>query len=1156
MFKKLLHVLSILIIFLFVSQSAIASEVRDIADLVMTSEQKAIMEDNIEAVNKTNSQMRKGLGTILGGLEKANDDFANQSPKMQKLINLGNATLKKQANNALGMLQESNKIMEKAGSVKKKLNGILQFYDKFKPEPDNPYRSLEVIINLLDEAEALLPDKVWLEEFRNSPVFMIRTGIGYFKEAVKLALEGSKRLQQQFRDRAAGCIGNVDGDDRGDSKKRKQFTKIDKTGDTICYTGVRPGGGEIWKNTDGDNVYNWDTKKEKWTHLRCSFGDAKNVFDLWRYAYKKVITSDRINYWCTGKQVDVFKNEYIKAEKNFLVLNSPTNCQRDILDAIRNKTKLKVLMDYLGRDKKTFIAKYVFQVDDVRNSADFLFKAMTNNILFDGYIKDTKGRPVSSATVFIKAGTKDGVSNAKVDHYYRILAKVDASKHQNLRIKLSVIATNYASYQLNWPLQKQCNKIPITLAALHDTKPSGNIRPIKNKNDCAQIRYAIKTISNKLSTNKIVLSSVVLKSSFLFAKLNKSYDEIKKLEKNHKNIELLAANIAQNSTKLENLSKKICEKINSLNDYNIPNASHQKNFTWIINNQSELRVLLDDSNKMYKKIQEYKTINRTKKVTKSEIDRIQKEIDTLEHGLSKKFNYLDYASCPQSIANDAKNLQIALSKFEGEMNNALSQYNKVNSLYAKNKKINYNQEDSQYVTELAASYKERGANIANDGAFCAVLAEDIMKKVFIPNVEGMDVFSALLKLKNRNFNVKEDKLGKTPSEKEYLHVKRQSPDDRQRVEKGTSVTISYYDKLSEDVNKNVNKCLKWPGSVQKINPNTKKLSCYCVGNSVWNLNKTKCVSRQEYAMENANCSKYNNSIKIWSSVNGRVECSCPSNLQWNTNGTACVEKNPIEAAMASASCDGFLGSTKIWNSSKRQVECACQNGLVWNRGRTGCIRKQTSTQNANVALGNMINVLSGIVNASRSNNTYHPISNTSRTNPYKPNITKGYAGRQCPRRNPSKYGSIKVDSNNNPNDNIYIKCNYFKDGALESQNPYINNTLDGLGLRFQSRQPHRLSSKITYRKGRHHGTAIWWDNDRKTGRYYMREKQTNIVNGISNGTTSSWYSNGNLHTVSRHRNGRVYESKVYDRQNSGRLINCTKYSSNGNKTSCVPKRRR
>ncbi|MCK7541590.1 MAG: hypothetical protein MZV63_67250 [Marinilabiliales bacterium] len=97
--------------------------------------------------------------------------------------------------------------------------------------------------------------------------FMIRTGIAYFRDGIDLALGGLKNIQKQIRDRAGNCIGYIGGDgtaDRSDPK-RKAFTDLG-TGNVICYSGVRPVGGEIWTDETGNAVYLWSS--DKWTELQ------------------------------------------------------------------------------------------------------------------------------------------------------------------------------------------------------------------------------------------------------------------------------------------------------------------------------------------------------------------------------------------------------------------------------------------------------------------------------------------------------------------------------------------------------------------------------------------------------------------------------------------------------------------------------------------------------------------------------------------------------------------------------------------------------------------------------------------------------------------------------------------------------------------------
>lgn len=722
MFKKLLFIMAIL--FTCTVSLNSAGTQRDSADLILTEEQKAKVGDYVEAAEATSSKMQKGLNKINKGLEELNNNYQHLDKKSQKLIDLGNRTLKKQVNNTLGIAKSFDSSLKKAKSAKEKLDNIVGLYDRFRPQPDNPYRSLEVIINLLEQAEGLLPDEVFLEQIRNPPVFLIRTGINYFKEAVKAALEGTQKIQNLLRDRAGHCIGNIGGDEHGDSSKRKQYVKMDKTGDTICYTGIRPKNGEIWSNTHGDNVYLWDTKKEKLSHLSCSLGDAQDIFDLWSLAHGSAISTNMMKHWC-NKDLDVFKKEKRRAEEHFSKLLQPTSCQKDILRATKEEINHKMFMDSLGRDKNTFIAKYIFQKDNVRNTADSMYKTITQNILFEGYVTSTKGKPLSNASVYIKAGSVDGNTNAKNDNYYRILAKVVSTKHRDLSIKLKATASGYAEYHETWKLQQQCNVVKIKLKSLkQDTLSSSNTNDLPT-NKCLDIKDRITALSNEAKINYNDMIRIGLK----IQKIQKF--DTKKAKQNHLKIEGLTEEIANLSTATADLSKKICQRANSLKSSSVSQGTKQKNYNWIKSNQNKLKTLLTKANNLYKSIGRYKSKIGVMAEKIHSLDRelsnyyeLLNTIDT--NDLLNEIDSIDTLNCPSRVVTqkhkalaDIHKLKKSFRNVQKTISNKQKEHNKIKQIYS----------DIEYLESLAKVYLDRVYKAANYGAVCAVKAEDMIKKI-------------------------------------------------------------------------------------------------------------------------------------------------------------------------------------------------------------------------------------------------------------------------------------------------------------------------------------------------------------------------------------------------------------------------------------------
>ena len=159
-------------------------------------------------------------------------------------------------------------------------------------------------------------------------------------------------------------------------------------------------------------------------------------------------------------------------------------------------------------------------------------------------------------------------------------------------------------------------------------------------------------------------------------------------------------------------------------------------------------------------------------------------------------------------------------------------------------------------------------------------------------------------------------------------------------------------------------------------------------------------------------------------------------------------------------------------------------------------------------------------------------------------------GPQCPDRNPDiSISSHRFDTNNNPNDQTYISCLYFKDYNLKVQIPYTNGNIDGVRLdhlQYKECGGRVLTSRRIYRNGQR--VFAWsYGCNTKTGNVYKRS-MTSYSNGKKTNVTH-WHSNGVKEGYTDYKpNGRPDITYVYRRD--GSLAFCKQYDSNGNSRPC------
>jgi len=445
------------LISLFMFPVLCSSQSRDVFDVVLSENEKEDVVDIIETSQTISTESQAKIKDLLGKWEQLENDFPKLPKSMQDYVNKLNAAgLKTKLNATLKSFETYDAGLKSLLDKKEKVDKVIHFYDRYKPDSQNPFRSLEVLNNVFTDAESLLPKEVKYEFVRNPTAWLIRTGIGYYKMAIGNALNGLKNIQKLIKDRAGDCIGYIGGDGTADSSdpKRKAFIDLN-TGDIICYTGLRPSGGKIYSNTNGDGVFIWDSKK--WTKFKCGLGDVNNVFVEWKLANGTVTTSDKIIYLCNQRLGEITKAR-ARGQMQFNRLSQIKDYScRGILLSIHGKSNdLQNLMYSVNHDKKLFTAKYIFKKDGVRNTTEMLSKIITENVIFNGYVKNENEKGIFYASVTIETGSQ--IVSVKTNKYgfFEVLAKIPEKDHTGLPIRIKVIADNYSDLEITTRMQGQC----------------------------------------------------------------------------------------------------------------------------------------------------------------------------------------------------------------------------------------------------------------------------------------------------------------------------------------------------------------------------------------------------------------------------------------------------------------------------------------------------------------------------------------------------------------------------------------------------------------------------------------------------------------------------------------------------------------------------
>ncbi len=300
----------------------------------------------------------------------------------------------------------------------------------------------------------------------------------------------------------------------------------------------------------------------------------------------------------------------------------------------------------------------------------------------------------------------------------------------------------------------------------------------------------------------------------------------------------------------------------------------------------------------------------------------------------------------------------------------MSQVKKQYKEYIKNiKTIESLEKNRKIILLLVENYLLRAKKFAVDGAFCVVLSEEIMKKVFIPDVTGMKFKEALSVLGGKGLNnVLEGKIKQTLSKKLERRVFDQKPQVKKRVKKDTKIILDHYASYGDTVESLMaqKKCSK--NTVKVWNEVLKEVDCVCEGPAfVWNINGSACITKREAeeeikndAMSKANCpSKFPGSENFWNALKKEVDCICPEPaLVWNKAQNACITKD--EAMLENLDCSQWPGSVPGYFDGK--AGCVCPSPLYRNKDNSACITEEEARlENANCQNGKVAILDYGVV---------------------------------------------------------------------------------------------------------------------------------------------------------------------------------------------------
>ncbi len=474
--KQFVSLFIILCLTVFIVKISTAQE-RDALDVILDENDKAQIEDIIATSQAISKESQEKLKEAIEQWEKLEENFPNLPKPLQDKINeINQSGLKNKIKAFQKQFKQFDKGLKYLLDKKEELDQVIYFYDRYSPDSQNPFRSLEVMENAFTDIESWLPEEQEYEYIKNTSAWLIRTGLRYFKTAIQNALGGLRSIQKQIKDRAGNCIGFVGGDATADSSdpKRKAFTDLN-SGNTICYTGIRPVGGELWSDETGAFNYVWDNNK--WTKLNCGLGTASEIFKYWKIAYGNAISVADFIHWCNDR-IGTYQKDKARAQMHFRKMATVNrySCQEEILQLLSKYNAYLDLMDIVSNDSRVFEAKYIFNTDNVRALAEDIASTITGHVILYGYVEDDNDKRVPNASVEINTASQKIETLTDSWGNFRKIGKIDFEQNRALGASISISAPGYEKTTVTTQIYQQCQNLgQLTI------KSSGNLVIVPEK---------------------------------------------------------------------------------------------------------------------------------------------------------------------------------------------------------------------------------------------------------------------------------------------------------------------------------------------------------------------------------------------------------------------------------------------------------------------------------------------------------------------------------------------------------------------------------------------------------------------------------------------------------------------------------------------------
>ena len=416
--------------------------------VVVPQEEVEMLKDYGNAFKDSISETKSELENILKKYTLIKDKFGNHKhPKILSLINyLDRNNLGKHLKNAVSVLGKYEGGIKKVTTVMADVESIVAFYDNYKPDKNNPLRSLEQISSALEELNTIIVKIDPSDGMLTKPV---RVMVELYQKSVGAFHGALSRVRKKIKERGGGGIGlgfSVDTDkERLFRKKFPNETAYRYPWIKYIKPGLSEEEAEFWDNKS-DRAFAW--RDNDWIEIKSGIAGLRKVYDGIRLATGRRPDLNTLISRCNTGWEELLQAER-GGERYFKLFFSGNSCVPRIL------AYKKIRLEHFPEEK--FIARYVFR-KDIRRKIDRAVELVKNSLLVEGKVTEEKYPDRGLANIPISAEA----SGARVDSisepggWFTLLFKLKPSENRsNARVTIHV--SGYKAYSRDWPLRQQCS---------------------------------------------------------------------------------------------------------------------------------------------------------------------------------------------------------------------------------------------------------------------------------------------------------------------------------------------------------------------------------------------------------------------------------------------------------------------------------------------------------------------------------------------------------------------------------------------------------------------------------------------------------------------------------------------------------------------------